>query len=92
MDNPDQDSGDLPTDPFAGLYVFLGSLQARSMKMSAQLLVTPRCLPMVELLTIVVESFELRKVVALIVYTPRLGPKAGLVWDLFARCCDTPSR
>ena len=91
-DTSDRDSGHLPTDPFAGLVGNLKSLQARSMKMSAQLLATPRCLPMVELLTIVVESFELRKVVALIVDTPRLGPKAELVWDLFARCCDTPSR
>ena len=52
VDNPDQDSGHLPTDPFAGLVGNLKSLQARSMKMSAQLFVTPRCLPMVELLTI----------------------------------------
>lgn len=37
------------------------------MKISAQLFVTPRCLPMVELLTIVVESFEWMKVLALIV-------------------------
>ena len=92
VDNPDQDSGHLPTDLFAGLVGNLKSLQAKSMKMSAQLIVTPRCLPMVELLTIVVESFGLIKVVALIVDTPRLGPKAELVWDLFARCCDTPSR
>ena len=90
VDNLDQDSGTLPTDPFAGLFGYLKSLQARSMKMSAQLLATPRCLPMVKLLTIVVESFELRKVVALIVDTPRLGPKAELVWNLCARCSDTP--
>ena len=92
VDNPDQDSGNLPTDPFAGLFGYLKSLQARSMKISAQLFVTPRCLPMVELLTIVVESFELMKVLALIVDTPGLGPKAELVCELFARCCDTPSR
>ena len=49
------------------------------MTISAQLFVTPRCLPMVELLTIVVESFELMKVLALIVDTPRLRPKAELV-------------
>ena len=52
------------------------------MKISAQLFVTPRCLPMVGLLTIVVESFELMKVLALIVDTPGLGPKAELVCDL----------
>ena len=90
VDNPDQDSGTLPTDPFAGLFGYLKSLQVRSMKISAQLFVTPRCLPMVELLTIVFEGFELIKVVALIVDTPRLGPKAELVWNLCARCSDTP--
>ena len=45
VDNPDQDSRNLPTDPFAGLFGYLKSLQARSMKISAQLFVTPRCLP-----------------------------------------------
>ena len=62
------------------------------MKTSAQVFVTPWHEPMVELWLIVVESFELMKVLALIVDTPGLGPKAELVWDLFARCCDTPSR
>ena len=90
VDNPDQDSGTLPTDPFARLFGYLKSLQVRSMKISAQLFVTPRCLPMVELLTIGFEGFELIKVVALIVDTPRLGPKAELVWNLCARCSDTP--
>ena len=90
VDNPDQDSGTLPTDPFAGLFGYLKSLQARSMKISAQLFVTPRCLPMVELLTIVVESFGLVKVVALIVDMLRFGPKAELVGNLCALCCDTP--
>ena len=91
VDNPDQDSGHLPTDPYAGLFGCLKSLQARSMKMSAQLFVTPWREPMVELWVIVVESSELIKVVALIVDTPWLGPKAELVWNLCALCCDMPS-
>ena len=41
VENPDQDSGQLPTDPFAGLLFCLKSLQARSMKISAQVFVTP---------------------------------------------------
>ena len=89
-DTSDRDSGHLPTDPFAGLVGNLKSLQARSMRMSAQLFVTPWREPMVELWVIVVESSELIKVVALIVDTPRLGPKAELVWNLCALCCDTP--
>ena len=91
VDNPDQDSGHLPTDPFAGLFGCLKSLQARSMKMSAQLFVTPWREPMVELWVIVVESSELIKVVALIVDTPVLGEMAELVGNLCARCCYTPS-
>ena len=35
VDNPGQDSGHLPTDPYAGLVGNLKSLQVRSMKMSA---------------------------------------------------------
>ena len=89
-DNPDQGSGHLPTDPFAGLVGNLGSLQARSMKMPAQVFVTPWREPMVELCLIVVESSEWIKVVALIVDAPRPGPKAELVWNLCALCCYTP--
>ena len=53
---------------------------------------------MVELLTIVVESFELIKVVALIVDTPMLGPKAelermlGKIWCCHCRCRFVASR
>ena len=90
VETPDQDSGHLPTDPFAGLVVNLKSLQARSMKMFPQLFETSRRVPMVELLKIVVESFDSVVVVALCVDAPWLGPKAELVWKLCALCCDTP--
>ena len=72
-DTSDRDSGHLPTDPFAVLVGNLKSLQARSMKMSAQVFVTPWREPMVELCLIVVESSEWIKVVALIVDTPMFG-------------------
>ena len=58
--------------------------------MSAQLFVTPWREPMVELWVIVVESFELIKVVALIVDTPVLGKVAELVGNLCALCDSTP--
>ena len=90
VDNPDQDSGDLPTDPFAGLYVYLVSLQARSMKMSAQVFETPWREPMVELWLIVVESSDAVVVVALMFDTPVLGKMAELVGNLCALCYDTP--
>ena len=46
--------------------------------------------PMVELCMIVVESFDSLVVVALMIDTPLLGPKAELVGDLCALLCDTP--
>ena len=65
VDNPDQDSRHVPTDPYAGLVGDLKSLQVRSMEMSAQIFETPRREPMVELWMVVVESFYLLMGVAL---------------------------
>ena len=88
-DTSDRDSGHLPTDPFAGLVGNLKSLQARSMKISAQVFVTPWREPMVELWLIVVESSDSVVVVALMSDTPVLGKMAELVGNLCA-LCDTP--
>ena len=89
-DTSDRDSGHLPTDPFAGLVGNLKSLQARSMKISAQVFVTPWREPMVELWLIVVESSDSVVVVALMFDTPVLGKMAELVGNLCALCYDTP--